>query len=418
MTKANGRKPKNIKYHNLRYILSIVKKYGVCTAGEISKESNLSMTTIVKTLDSLKRAGIVKSIGKGNSTSEGGKRPELFAFNESFQYVLCVYFAGKYAMCTLNDLSNNKIEAKKVCYTDASDVDSCMKEVYEKLRLMMDENGLTEEDICGISLGIDGIVDSEKNHVVYPIHNQQWKTGGYIAECFKEYFPRTENIQIENSGRLGSWNYLNTYPELESERVVVLNSSESLTAGALHQNNAVQHGSNCLIGEFAHMMIPNAKGSVECECGRRNCFEKLIALERFEEYILEMIDSGKEAELYRRVRGHELAAPELIGLADAGSVAGRKAMDLIIEYYLSVIYNLMITSDPKYYVIGGIYVRNSEYFRRELSRRFDENKFWGIQFKARILYDMDDSGWEFKNMARPVIDRFLNTLKLDEQADC
>ena len=35
MTKANGRKPKNIKHHNLRYILSIVKRHGVCTAGEI-----------------------------------------------------------------------------------------------------------------------------------------------------------------------------------------------------------------------------------------------------------------------------------------------------------------------------------------------------------------------------------------------
>ena len=61
-------------------------------------------------------------------------------------------------------------------------------------------------------------------------------------ECFRTYFPGIENIQIENSGRLGSWNYLNTYPELESERVVVLNSSESLTAGALLQNNTVQHG--------------------------------------------------------------------------------------------------------------------------------------------------------------------------------
>ena len=71
MTSANGRKPKNIKHHNLRYILSIVKRRGVCTASEISGESNLSMTTIVKTLDSLKQAGIVKSAGKGKSTSEG-----------------------------------------------------------------------------------------------------------------------------------------------------------------------------------------------------------------------------------------------------------------------------------------------------------------------------------------------------------
>ena len=161
-------------------------------------------------------------------------------------------------------------------------------------------------------------------------------------------------------------------------------------------------------------MIPNAKGVVECECGRKNCFEKLIALERFEGYVLEMIDSKEEAGLYRKLCGHEIEPLEMIRLADGGSAAGRKALDLVIEYYLSVICNLMITCDPRYYVIGGIYVRNSEYFRRELSRKFEENTFWGIQFKTRILYDMDDDGWEFKNMARPVINTFLNTLKFDE----
>ena len=75
--KTGSRKPKNIKHHNLRYVLSILKKHGVCTASEISKESNLSVTTIVKILDILKREGLARSCGKGPSTREGGKRPEL-----------------------------------------------------------------------------------------------------------------------------------------------------------------------------------------------------------------------------------------------------------------------------------------------------------------------------------------------------
>ena len=73
------------------------------------------------------------------------------------------------------------------------------------------------------------------------------------------------------------------------------------------------------------MMIPNAKGVVECECGRKNCFEKLIALERFEGYVLEMIDSKEEAGLYRKLCGIEKEPLEKIRLADGGSAAGRNA---------------------------------------------------------------------------------------------
>ena len=64
--KTDSRKP-NIKHHNVRYVLSILKKHGVSTASEILKESNLSVTTIVKILDILKREGLAKSCGKGPS---------------------------------------------------------------------------------------------------------------------------------------------------------------------------------------------------------------------------------------------------------------------------------------------------------------------------------------------------------------
>lgn len=412
--KADGRKPKNIKHHNLRYVLSILRTHDACTASEISRESNLSVTTIVKILDRLKQAGIVKSLGKGSSTKEGGKKPELVAFNERFKFVLCVYFSNSSAVCAFTDLNVNTLASREFAYSDKDNMDKCADEACEQLMDMMQTYDLTQKDICGISLGIDGIVDSQSGMVVYPIHNSTWKPGCRIVEIFRECFPDIDNIQIENSGRLNAQRFFWTYPELVSERVLVMYTGASSTSGILLQNGETIHGANCLIGEFGHMSVPNARGVVSCPCGRTNCFEILVSIDRIPEYVKEMIDKSEEGELWQKLLNSEVEPMELIQMADHGSAACCQALDLIVEYYLSMICNLMITCDPEYYVIGGVYASHSYYFRQKLLEKFEENRFWKVSFKTRILYDTSYQRLDCSGMSRPVVNKYLQTVNFDE----
>ncbi len=414
--KTDSRKPKNIKHHNVRYVLSILKKHGVSTASEISKESNLSVTTIVKILDILKREGLAKSCGKGPSTREGGKRPELLAFNETYKYVTGVFFLRTKARYVLTDLSGNTLLLREAGYRDGTDMDACIEDACRQVSEILAEQKLNAaKDLCGISILIDGVVNARLGTVVYPIHNRAWKPGRQIIDRFKTYFPETEHIMIENSGRLWSQRFLESHPELAMERILTIYTGVKNTSGVLLDNGEIVHGANCLIGEFGHMMVPNVKRAVMCECGRTNCFEKLIAIDRLPEYTLEEIDKSAEPELYERLTEHTISPAELMGRADEGSRAVQRVMDQITEYYLAVISNLMITCDPKYYVIGGAYASGSRYFRDGLVKRFDETTFWGIPFGANILFDtsaMEDGNRAY--MTAPVIRQYLQTLRLDD----
>lgn len=414
--KADSRKPKNIKHHNLRYVLAILKKHETCTASEISKESNLSVTTIVKILDILKHEGLVRSCGKGPSTREGGKRPELLAFNETYKYVAGVFFLRTRARCVLTDLRGNTVRRTEVCYRDASDMDACIEDACGQVAAIIKEQKLdAAEDLCGISILIDGVVNARLGTVEYPIHNSTWKPGRQIMDRFEAYFPETDNLMIENSGRLWSQSFLEKHPELAAERILAIYTGEMNTAGVLLDNGAIVHGANCLIGEFAHMTMPNPGKAVMCECGRTNCFEKLVAIDRLSGYTLGVIDKNAEPELYRRLTEQTISPQELILQADLGSAAVRRVLDQITEYYLTVIRNLMVTCDPKYYVIGGAYATGSTYFREGLMKRFDNTTFWGIPFGANILFDT--SAMLEGNMAymtAPVISHYLRTLRLDD----
>lgn len=109
---ADGRKPRNIKAHNLRYVLSLLREHGNYTVSEISRESNLSVTTVIKIIDKLKQSGIVVSLGKGISTREGGKKPEVFAFNKQYKYAITIYMGQQAAKYILTDHSGMRSEWK------------------------------------------------------------------------------------------------------------------------------------------------------------------------------------------------------------------------------------------------------------------------------------------------------------------
>lgn len=409
---AEGRKPKNIKNDNLRYVLTIVKNHKVCTAGEISKESRLSVTTINKILDHLKRVGLVKCLGKGQSTKEGGKKPELFAFNERFQCAVNIFFGPSRAVCVITDLYSETLMKCECVYSDKDDLDSCNREVYQSLLKLLEDSGFGREDVCGISIGIAGIVNVETGNVVYPIHNLKWGSGDGIIKKCREVFADNTNIMVENAGRLRAQYVFCKNPELRYKSVAVLTSNINNSSGAIFKNGLVLHGSNGLLGEFGHIVIPDSKRVLHCECGKVNCFERLVDMEMLPEYAKEVICAEEDPQWYRRLYDGEAAPVEIIRMADAGSRTCQKVLDIIIDYYIIVIQNLMLTCDTECYVFGGVYVENSQYFCRELLRKFRENHFLGMEFKPDVRF-LDLSEYDFSGSTLAVIDHYLQHLNFD-----
>lgn len=66
-------KPRHIKWHNQKLLLSMLRAEEALSISEISAKTSLSKTTVKKILQSLSEDGLVCSVGKGASTEEGGK---------------------------------------------------------------------------------------------------------------------------------------------------------------------------------------------------------------------------------------------------------------------------------------------------------------------------------------------------------
>ena len=406
-----GRKPRNIKTYNLKFVLSIFRSHDTCTASEISRESNLSVTTIIKIIDRLKECGLIKSLGKGVSTKEGGKKPEVFAFNKTYKYAAVIYMGRDRVNCTLTDLSSQTICKRDVPYQNAKDFCSCAEDAYKELKSLLAEQGVDEKNLCGVCIGIDGIVNAQNGNVIYPIHNKTWPTGDSILTYFKSLLKEVGSVYIENSGRLIVQYALLKYPEIRKESVAVFTIAQTI-AGALFDKNEIVRGAHGLIGEIGHISIPDSKHSIQCVCGKKNCFEKLVDIRMLPTYAMELADSNSDQELMRQIENGTVGPMEIIAMADAGNSLCQKVIDIIVEHCFFVIENIMITCDPKYYVLGGVYAENSRYFRYQLKKKLEEMQFFGIATKINLRY-INFGDYDFSGSTMRVIDSFLENYHFD-----
>ncbi len=411
---ADGRKPRNIKAHNLRYVLSLLREHGNYTVSEISRESNLSVTTVIKIIDKLKQSGIVVSLGKGISTREGGKKPEVFAFNKQYKYAITIYMGQQAAKYILTDLSGYAVRVESIPYTNTESFESCVQETELAVRAMVKAYGIAMEDLCGMCIGLDGIIDSENYSVIYPIHNKTWPTGDAIWRTFTKCFPDVADICIENSGRLvGQYIFLE-YPDLKDKSVAVFTiaGSGAGVAGVLFNRGKAIRGAHGLVGEIGHITIPDIRHSIPCECGKTNCFEKLVNIHMLVEYAKESLYAKEESELYDKIQKNELKPMDIIHMADDGSYLCQKVLDIIIDYCFVVIENIMLTCDPQYYVVGGVYAENSQYFREQLNSRLKNSRFFNIETKINLRY-IDFQNYNYSGSTLQMIDDYLGRMEFD-----
>ena len=406
-----GRKPRNIKTYNLKYVLSIFRSHDTCTASEISRESNLSVTTIIKIIDRLKECGLIKSLGKGVSTKEGGKKPEVFAFNKTYKYAALIYMRKAGVSCALTDLTSQTVCKSEALYKNEKDFCSCAEDAYQELKKLLADQGIEEKDLCGVCIGIDGIVNAQNGNVIYPIHNKTWPTGDSILVYFKSLLKDVSSVYIENSGRLIGQYALLKYPEIRKESAAVFTIAQTI-AGVLFDKNEIVRGAHGLIGEIGHISIPDPKHSVQCECGKKNCFEKLVNTRMLPVYAKELAGSNGDQELVGQIENGTVGPMEIIAMADAGNPLCQKVIDIIADHCFFVIENIMITCDPHYYVLGGVYAENSKYFRYQLKKKLGEMQFFGVTTKINLRY-INFGEYDLSGSTIRVIDAFLDNYKFD-----
>jgi predicted transcriptional regulator len=164
--KTSG-KPKSLKQLNTRVVLDLVRDRGAISISEISESIHLSKTTVKKVLDMLAAAGIVLSAGKGESTDEGGKKPELYRFNATYGYSISLHITPEDLIAVTTDLRADITYYHKAKLEGDSSIERIMEALTATIRSFLAMKAATGEKLIGLAVVLPGLVDSGKGVSIY-----------------------------------------------------------------------------------------------------------------------------------------------------------------------------------------------------------------------------------------------------------
>ncbi|GAH09128.1 unnamed protein product, partial [marine sediment metagenome] len=125
------RKQKTLKQINRKVILNILRNSGKLEISELSKKVNLSKPTLMKIMNHYIKKGLVIIAGKGSSTEEGGKKPNIYKFNEDGGYAIGMIISANRLFSVITDLKSKILDKISITLKTNEGFESVLKKIID-----------------------------------------------------------------------------------------------------------------------------------------------------------------------------------------------------------------------------------------------------------------------------------------------
>jgi predicted NBD/HSP70 family sugar kinase len=354
---------KAIRNEKRKRMLGLLTSNRELTIPEISRELDISIPTVSKNINQLKREGLVEEAGV--SSSSGGRRPMLIKFVPEAYYSLGIEFsAERHVRIILTNLDSKIIAESKLHDQDFGDIDALMQEVHRQVGSVLLESKIPAQKVLGMGFSLPGTTDEETG--LLKIAPNLMKRS--IVNLRNVDFTKYESLFrlplfIENDANAAAMAELSLGIAKVMQNLVFLSIMPYGIGGAIVVGGQIYQGKNKRAGEFSHMKI--ASQDRRCFCGRRDCWELYASLnvlgKMYQEHTGKTISSVNA--FFDCLKQNERAAVEVF--------------DGYLDHLAIGIQNIILIQDPHYVIIGGILSLFEEFFLEPLQEKvFVENSFY------------------------------------------
>lgn len=386
--------PKDLKRKNRKEILKVFQNSEKedWSLAELSEKTGISRATVTKAVMSFVQKDILIYSGKGNSTEIGGKRPDVYAFNKEYQFLVYMNIGIGWLSMAVMDL---KLQEQKSIQGDlpvTSNLDDMIRVSRECYHKLMEEAAVPPERVYGLCISTSGLIDQETGSLRYILSYPNWESEIPMKAIFEREFPGLV-IMVENVARAAGRAELYYNHEFDHKRVFTLFTHREIS-GCLIDQGKVQNSHNSLIGEIGHIIICPQDQDI-CRCGSRGCFENMVSEER-------MVKRAKESQerLSRSILGkcEELHLKDILEAANRGDSYACEIVDEAAGYFAIAFRNIILTVDPEIIVMQGRYSAGGEYFRRKIAESlynpayFPDTSNWSFLYDETSIWKLAETG--------------------------
>ncbi len=373
--------PSDLKLSNRMQVLEVFKWGGQHTINQAARQIGLSRQTVMKAVQFFVDKGILTIVGKGNSTSSGGKRPDLFALTGQ-KYLLCIDLWPDQLNFTLLDFQCHTIDRLHLPQPLPDDLQRTVQMVGAAVPGLLSHNQVTKEMLCGVCISTSGIVNYHTNALRYNSNSPGWGTDVPLADSLRPFFSPDTLIVVENIAKLTARSLLKQ-TELQTLRVLSVFTAWGLS-GCFIDRGHIMNGKDSLIGEFGHMILA-PDDDERCGCGCYGCFERLVSNSRLRRRAAVLLRQDPDSILNSFVLS-ELTIHSVFTASRRGDRCARQLADETARLFAMAVRNITLAFDPDVVVFQGDYADADDYFLQRFQSYLQEFQYYppGGPFRLQL----------------------------------
>ena len=384
--------PSTLKYRNRELILGCFRDHREHSVADIVARTGISKLTVMRAIQFFCAKNILASSGKGESTEQGGKRPEYFHF--SFRKYLLTITLWPESLClTLFNMDLQEIRRSSFSWIIPASPEIAFTFVREQAMALLRQVGLTPEDLYGVSLSTSGIVDYDTLTLKYSVHSPEWGTDIPVGDYLRDIFGQGRYYFVENAGKSISRSIL-AEQENPQKRMLVLFTSWGLS-GALIQDGKILSGRDSLIGEIGHMILDPAD-TEQCSCGSCGCLERLVSIARLRKRIA--LNPPPADSPMAKLAPEAVTLNHLFFASQQADPYARQYVTYLADCFATMLRNVALVFNPETVVFVGDYAIADDFFDRRMHQQFQQFHYLAtsapmeVCYNTRLLPELDARG--------------------------
>jgi predicted NBD/HSP70 family sugar kinase/predicted transcriptional regulator len=378
------KKPKTLKQTNRKVILSILRDSGEVSIAELSRKVNLSKPTLMAIIDYYLKKGLVINVGKGNSTEEGGKKPNIYKFNEDGGYAIGMIISANKLGGVITNLKNKILFKKAVPLESDEKFESVLEKIVDLYNDLIIGAEINRKKIIGLAIGAYGITNFDRGEVIFSPHFPSWGKNLNLREKVKDKIPDEIPIIIDNHSRFQVFAEKVLGLGKDKDNIVAIQAGKGMVAGVIIENE-IKRGNHYLIGEIGHMIVDPEAREI-CACGGKGCFEAMVTTNRIVRMAEERYSDYPDSIIFN---GDGSGNIDIYRIFDALNKKDKLALEImndVINWFGIGISNIILMYDPQIVIIQGIFTKAGDYFLESLREKINKISLFSIKRKTEIKY--------------------------------
>jgi glucokinase len=262
--------------------------------------------------------------------------------------LLGVDLGGSHVTAALIDQSGRILQRRRAPTLVESGPDAIIKGIVDLLREVISASGVTKRELCGIGLGIPGLIDSTLGLSVFS-PNLLWRNVQVVRPIEREFNLPTF---IDNDVRCATLGEAWYGAGRGVSSLICITIGTGIGSGIMVDGQLLR-GATESAGEIGHMTIE--KDGPVCNCGNRGCLEALASGPAIARRAQEAVKNGVQTVMLSMVAGQvdQIDAGVVTQAARQGDPAAWEIVELTAIYLGIGIANFINLINPELVIIGG-----------------------------------------------------------------